>query len=408
MRLFPEVKRAPRRPHDVILRTAGFAVGLAAVTLTATPSFAQYSSYVSPYGTPGATFNRPMYGIQQPANNQQSGPTNQEIMQELQRLQQQQQQSQAQAQPSDTAPPQADTGDVNDPNSAAYKANHLADQAAAQRQEYAMASQMVLQDKTLPDTQANPPPDMTELQDINTYHGGTNGFGDDPVSAQASLDMRRQAQKEAALSYGARGGLAKRNFEIMEEMHGFSKALDHVFDFRSLLIRAPSGLLIEPPIISESDKALLINGSGNEAAVADRVFDINEQAHIVTAPRDWREYLIQSWSENVPPPPQVLWPKTPAEQAAWNAWVQEGWNAGVKQADQIFQDNVNRLVSDFDGEVRYRVLLAQNMITAPYAMQEDRGVTGGPNQMKIGDSAIKITDPSQFLKKANLWKPADQ
>ncbi len=401
MRLFPEVKRVPCRPRDVTLRAAGFAAGLAAVTLTASPSFAQYQTYGSPYG---ATFNRPTYGTQQPyADNQ--GPSNQQILQELQKLQQQQ--NQAQAQPSDTAPPQVYTGDVNDPNSAAYKANKLADQAAAQREEYATATQMTLADKTAPLTQGNPPPDMTELQEINKYQSGKNAFGDDPVSAQAALNMRRQAQKEAALSYGARGGLAKRNFEIMEEMHGFSKSLDHVFDFRSLLIRAPSGLLIEPPIISESDKALLINGSGNEAAVADRVFDINQQARIVTAPRDWREYLIQSWSD-VPPPPQVLWPRTPAEQAAWSTWVQEGWNAGVKQADQIFQDNVNRLVADFNGEVRYRVLLAQNMITAPYAMQEDRGVTGSPNQMKIGDSAIKITDPSQFLKKANLWKPADQ
>ncbi len=219
--------------------------------------------------------------------------------------------------------------------------------------------------------------------------------------------MRKAAQKEAALSYGARGGLAKRNFEIMERMQGFDTVLDRVFDFRALLIKAPSGLLIEPPIIRESDRAVIVTDNGNEAAVADKVFDINKKAKIVTAPRDWRQYLIQSWSQ-VPPPPRVLWPKTVKEQADWSTWVSQGWGAGVQQADQIFEANVNKLTADYNGMVRYRMLLAQDMISAPYAMHEDRGVTGDRNQMRVGDRAVRITGPSQFLTKAELWKPADQ
>ena len=58
--------------------------------------------------------------------------------------------------------------------------------------------------------------------------------------------------------------------------------------------------------------------------------------------------------------------------------------------------------------VRYRTLLAEGKISQPYALQEDRGVTGGKNEMRVGDRALRITGPSQFLTGADLWKPADR
>lgn len=298
-------------------------------------------------------------------------------------------------------------GDLTDPTSPVYQANMLAIQAQMQRQQDTAFDQQNATDAAI-DRQA-PPPDMTSLQQVNkSQPSGASDIADDTVSKGLSLDMRKNAQREAALSYGARGGLAKRNFEIMQRMKGFDKVLDRVFDFRALLIKAPSGLLIEPPIIKESDKAVVVTGDGDEAAVADKVYDINKKAKIVTAPRDWRSYLIQSWSQ-VPPPPRILWPKSAKEQAEWDTWVAQGWDAGVKQADEIFEDQVNQLVADYNGMVRYKVLLAQDMITAPYAMHEDRGVAGNAShQMRVGDRAIRITGPVQFLEKADLWKPANQ
>ena len=58
--------------------------------------------------------------------------------------------------------------------------------------------------------------------------------------------------------------------------------------------------------------------------------------------------------------------------------------------------------------VRYRMLLAQGMVSAPYAKHEERGVTGDGNQMRIGESALTITNPSQFIIGANTWRPADR
>ena len=53
-------------------------------------------------------------------------------------------------------------------------------------------------------------------------------------------------------------------------------------------------------------------------------------------------------------------------------------------------------------------LLAQGKISAPYAMHEDRGVTGGKNLMRVGDRALRITGPSEFLTGSEQWKPADR
>ena len=252
------------------------------------------------------------------------------------------------------------------------------------------------------------PSELESLQRIAELSAdGGSIIDDDITNIGASIDIRKDSQKDAALSYGARGGLAKRNYQIMEKMKSFDKVLDNVFNFRTLLIKAPSGLLIEPPIVKESLDAVVIESDGNEAAVAESVFDINKRARIVTAPRDWRHYLIQTWSE-VPPPPRVLWPKNDDEQKDWNYWIEKGWEAGVEQAEEIFELNTNRLSADYAGMVRYRVLLAQGMISAPYAIHEERGVTGEANQMRVGDSALKITGHSQFLTGAELWNPADR
>lgn len=220
-------------------------------------------------------------------------------------------------------------------------------------------------------------------------------------------DIRIEAQKEAAFSYGARGGLAWRTWHIRNEIETRSRYLDKVFDFRQLLVPAQSGLLIEPPIVSEAMDAMLIDNRGMEAAVADRVLNINQNARITSAPRTWRSYLEREWGE-VEPPPDILRPENKEEQIAWEENVKKGWEMGVNQADEIFQADLNKLVADYQGMVRYRKLLAQGMITPPAAMQVDRGVTGGGDQMRIGDRALSLTQLPQLQTGYQEWQPVNR
>lgn len=225
------------------------------------------------------------------------------------------------------------------------------------------------------------------------------------AAADNAVGIRVDALREAGLSFGARGGLAYRTFEIQRRLAEQDTYLSQVYDFNRLLIPASSGLLIEPPIVNEATQALIIKTGGQEAAVADRVLKINRAARIVSASRNWRTYLERDWGKVEPPPP-LLRPKDDKEAKVWQDSVKKGWDAGVEQADDIFQADLDRLTNDFTGMVRYRELVAQKMITPPYSAGDNRGVTGNANEMRIGDRGLEITGPSQFVVKPDHWAPA--
>ena len=246
----------------------------------------------------------------------------------------------------------------------------------------------------------NAPKELKDLQEIAGYNPEKN-------ENAMPLDIRKEALQEAALSYGARGGLAARSFEINKQMDSRRAYLDKVFDFRQLLISAPSGFMIEPPIISESLKALLIEGDGQKAAVADAIYRINENVKIVSAARNWRQYLERTWGP-VDEPPDVLRPKDDKERAIWREMVKKGWAEGYEQADEVFDQDLNRLSSDFGGMVRYRQLLAQGMVSAPFAQQVDRGVTSEDATMRVGDRAVVITGVPQLITESGRWQPANR
>lgn len=245
------------------------------------------------------------------------------------------------------------------------------------------------------------PPTLEELENLPRI----NKVIDD--KAGLPFDIRENAIREAALSYGARGGLAWRTYHIRSEMERRAGSMDKVYDFRQLLIAAPSGLLIEPPVISESINALIITGKGTEAAVSDRIYDIIANARIVGAPRSWRNYLERDWGE-VTEPPDLLRPVNESEREQWIKWVRKGWEEGARQADDIFRDDLNELMADYQGMVRYRMLLAQGIVTPPYALQIDRGVTGGGDVLRVGDRAVQITGMPALIPGAERWQPANR
>lgn len=244
------------------------------------------------------------------------------------------------------------------------------------------------------------PPTLKDVETVQRSENFIDGEG-------LPFDIRKEAIREAALSFGARAGLSRRIYHIRQELEYRSRYMDKVFDFSQLLIPAPSGLLIEPPIVTEADNAMIINASGQQAAVSDRMYNIIANAKIVSSPRTWRFYLERAWGD-VEPPHDLLIPETKEEREMWVELVNEGWEYGYQQADDIFEADLNRLVADYQGMVRYRMLLSQGMISAPYALQVDRGITGGPNEMRIGDRAIEITGIPQLITGSEQWQPASR
>ncbi len=246
-----------------------------------------------------------------------------------------------------------------------------------------------------------PPPVLEDLQNQQAPAEVEEG------KVTLGLQIRTDAIREAALSYGARGGLAHRTFEIQRRLAEYDTSMSKAFNFQRLLISAPSGLLIEPPIITEGQRAVIVNSGGQSAAVADRIYRINRIARIVTAPRDWRLYLERDWGR-VDPPATILLPKNEEEIAAWKKFVKQGWELGLKQAEETFEADIERMLNDYTGMIRYRELLAQGMVSPPYATADDRGVTGGGSEMRIGDRGVAIMGQSSLISQSNVWTPVSR
>ena len=251
-------------------------------------------------------------------------------------------------------------------------------------------------DRAPPAEAPMPPPPLGDLEELDEG-------ADTPPSG---MQLRQEALHEAALSFGARGGLARHTWEIMQALRTHESSLDRTFDFSQLLVPVSAGLEMEPPIVSEADDAAVVAERGQQAAVAQKIYRINQNARIVSTPRNWRTYLERDWGD-VTPPPSLLLPQDDDERDEWRDWVKEGWKEGYQQADDIFQADLDRLVHDYTGMVRYRTLLAEGVITAPYAAHENRGITGGGDEMRVGDQAITITGASQLNPRADRWTPAD-
>ncbi len=262
----------------------------------------------------------------------------------------------------------------------------------------AMASEVRAQEDFI---HSPPPQPMITLQQIPKLNK--------IIDADTGLpfDIRMEAMREAALSYGARGGLAWRTYHIRKELDRRSRYMNKVFDFNQLLIPAPSGLTIEPPIISEAENAMIIDAGGLTAAVSDRYYHINKNARIVSTGRNWRNYLERDWGE-VTPPPDVLRPANKEEREFWSELVAQGWAEGISQADEVFSNDLNRLMADYLGMVRYRLLLAQGMVSPPFALQIDRGVTGGGNEMRVGDREVQITGVPVLKPGYDEWQPVNR
>ncbi len=241
------------------------------------------------------------------------------------------------------------------------------------------------------------PPTLEELQNQTQ--------GEEAKADQLGLQIRAEALHEAGLSYGARGGLAARTFEIQRRLAEYDASMSKAYRFDRLLIPAASGLLVEPPVVSEADRAVIVKSGGQAAATADRVLRINKVARIVTTARNWRLYLERDWGR-VEPPPSILVPRDDAERAAWRSYVKQGWDEGVKQAEETFEADLDRMTADYVGMIRYRELLAQGMISPPFTLADDRGITGGGSEMRIGDRGVSITGQSQLLPEGSKWTPA--
>lgn len=241
------------------------------------------------------------------------------------------------------------------------------------------------------------------------YLGDTNSLAG--IQAMANVNkkdrskrlagkIRQTALKETALSLSAQAGLAWRAKVIDEQLIKQTRRLDAVYDFNSLILEHN----ILPPVLLEGRNTLNL-ADAQTIRVSDRTYKVARQAHFVTTPPTWRQYL---WLDYVPPeyPHYTLLPRNSVERKVWCIYTAKGWRNGVDQANVILEENIARLKEDFSGMILYRKLLAMNMVSPPYVSHTDLGITGDETEIHIDDRVLRITALPALNINSEEWRAA--
>ncbi len=241
---------------------------------------------------------------------------------------------------------------------------------------------------------SSPPPHSQ----VSAMAGYVNASSLPSATGQIS-NIRLQALREGATTLGARGALAWRSQHINAALQQESTDLDHIFDFNQLLLNKN----ILPPILVESQGNLTLD-SNDALRTANKTYKIIAKARLVTASPTWRTYLWMSYPKPGIPSKSLL-PSNDAEAYVWDEYLKKGWKEGLKQANDIFSANLNRLKRDYLGMALYRKLVEQGIISSPKVSTASLGITGDANQMRINDAITRITAHSVLELDSSKWKP---
>lgn len=235
---------------------------------------------------------------------------------------------------------------------------------------------------------------LVEMQELSRPSSAEDGERD---------RVRGGAIREMGLSFGARGGLAWGSRDINRRLMERAPELTRAFDFNAILIRDRRGVALLPPVVSESRDTMEQMEEGRVLRVADAFYEIIAPARFVPVAPLWHSYLIRTYSAPEMPPFELL-PRTDAERELWRRSVAEGWEAGLRQAEDIFQEDMRRLERDFQGMVRYAALLHENRISAPFVAAAAHGVTGTPDAVRVNDRSFRITSDAALSRNARAWR----
>lgn len=241
-------------------------------------------------------------------------------------------------------------------------------------------------------TQEIDPTKLDQLENLKQAPPQT-GF----IGSQELSQIRVKALEDTAMTLSAQGSLAWGSKNINERLEKDKWNLETIYNFNGLMLS--HGVL--PPILAQGDNSLNL-ADPNTIRVADKTYQIIQQAKFVTTPPNWRDYLWMNYS-TPEMPHKVLLPRNNNEAKIWRRAIKLGWDKGVQQAYSIFQQNLARLKRDYQGMLLYRRLLEEKKISAPYVSKTDLGVTGNGTDMRVNDQVLRITELPKLQTDSNNW-----
>lgn len=217
--------------------------------------------------------------------------------------------------------------------------------------------------------------------------------------ADRQTGKRIEAVRDAAFGVGARGGLNAEGGIINAALERIKRELDVVYDFAPLMIKGR----VVPPVLTEA-RDIYTQGDSASLRLSGKNYKVESQAKFASRPPQWREYLLISYG-SVAMPSDALFPRNSDEQEVWRKAVADGWAQGVKQADEMFEANRNRLNRDYTGMTRYHVLALKRMVTIPIIAEQNMPINTSGNSMSLDETLLRIVALPEFNKDMKNWAP---
>lgn len=246
-------------------------------------------------------------------------------------------------------------------------------------------------EEPLPKASGPRPDDPTELAELLDLQASASR------KETAVTRLRPSAIRDAARMTTFQTAIAWRYGRLLEAVDRHAAIMDTAFNFTPLMMTQGDALIM-PPVLTRAGASMRIDDDGT-ATTASTTYEMLQKARYVPVAPHWRSYLMtENFPEPEQPNPAVL-PQNSEERAIWRAAVREAWAQGVEEADNLFTDNVSRLVRDYRGVLLYHLLTAQHLLSRVRTADADLGVrvTGDGNRMNLGQKVYRITEPSFFV-----------
>ncbi|WP_326430291.1 type IV secretory system conjugative DNA transfer family protein (plasmid) [Stutzerimonas frequens] len=228
---------------------------------------------------------------------------------------------------------------------------------------------------------------------------GLRGGSVDDAEEEGAGGLRYKAIRQEGLRVGAQTGLAHRYSMVMSYLKAVEPKLNVVFSFNGFV---KDGRLLVPAVVEIPNQFVRDETSG-EVRVIRNAFTIEEEAKIVSVVPTWRDYLWQEYSYPEKPHRSLL-PRTDAEAKAWEEAVNEGWRAGVSQADTIYQDRLAMLTKAVEGRNLYRTLESKKMVSPAALKIVSNRVTFNGRTMNVGEVIYNIGSAANYTA-SDTWRP---
>lgn len=212
--------------------------------------------------------------------------------------------------------------------------------------------------------------------------------------------MRPSAIREAAQLVTFQTAIAWRYKQLVTATEAHSAIMDTAFNFGPLLMTQGDALIL-PPVLTRAGASMRIE-SGETATAAQTSYELLAPARYVSVAPTWREFLMaDDFPEPEKPNPAVM-PKDDKERRIWREAVREAWSQGLAEADQLYADNISRMVRQYRGVMLYHLLTAQHLLSKVNTASAALGTktTDSGNKLHIGQKVYRITAPSAFLPQA--------